>query len=144
MDVTIPVRALEIDSRRALEAAGLDPEGGPSGEDLREIRDKMVGDAFLDADEHAEIAFRTVATRQAYGKLVVGGSLTIRGESANKNVTLEVDADDAGGYRVTGRFTVALTDFDMQPESVAGVVRVADAVEVRLDIRVIPRAEDVP
>lgn len=135
VDVTIPIQELEIDSPEALRAAGLDPEGGPSDEDLREIRDKMVGAAFLDAEEHPDITFRTVAARRAYGRMVVGGPLSIRGRSRNKNVTLVLEPRE-DGYRVTGSFTVAMTAFGMQPESVAGVVRVADDVDVRLDIRV--------
>lgn len=137
VDVTIPVTALEIDSARALGLAGLDPDGGPSAGDVTEIAARMAGPDFLAAEEHPQITFETVAARWAegYDRLVVGGPLTIRGRSDDVNVPLTVEPEP-GGYRVTGELPVRMTDFGMEPESVAGVVKVADEVDIRLDIRV--------
>lgn len=136
VDVSIDVESLRVDTAEARQLAGLDADG-PDADDVEVIRGKMLGERYLDAADHPQITFRTVAARYAYDTLVVGGPLTIRGHSRDTNVQLEVMAE-RGGYRVTGAFQVRLTDYGMEPETVGGVVSVADEVEIRLDVLVVP------
>lgn len=61
------------------------------------------------------------------------GALTIRGST--RPVSLPLRIEQAGSdYRLTGRFDVKLREYGITPESVGGVVKVADEVTVLLDL----------
>jgi hypothetical protein len=55
-------------------------------------------------------------------------------------VPVRVARLESGGFRFSGEFAVRQIDFGIQPESIAGVVKVADPVTIRFDV--IARAPD--
>lgn len=139
LEVVVDAAALEIDSPEAREAAGLDADG-PDGDDLREIAEKMRGPEYLAVEEYPEIRFAsssvTVGDEDPGAgprELEVSGVLTIRGHARRLSAPLRVETLDEG-WRVTGALEIELRDFGMEPESIAGLVKVANEVDIRLDV----------
>lgn len=134
--VTVPTAALRIDTERGRELAELG--AGPSADDVAELQEKMLSAQNLAASEHPEIRFEvTGVERTGGGDLDVEGRLTLRGRSRTVRfpVTVEPGRGGAATY-FSGSFTVRQTDFGIEPESIAGVVKVADPVEVRFRVAV--------
>jgi polyisoprenoid-binding protein YceI len=134
--VTVPARSLRIDTTRGRELAGLDE--GPSADDVVELQEKMLSAENLAAAQHPELRFEvTGVERSGTGDLEVEGRLTLRGRSRTVRFPVKVEPGRAGGATYfSGSFTVNQTDFGIEPESIAGVVKVADPVEIRFRIAV--------
>lgn len=132
--VTVPARSLRIDTERGRELAGLDE--GPSADDVAELQEKMLSAENLAAAEHPELRFEvTGVERLGGGDLEVEGRLTLRGQARTVRFPVKVEpARDGGATVFTGSFTVKQTELGIEPESVAGVVKVADPVEVRFRV----------
>ncbi|HWR52905.1 MAG TPA: YceI family protein [Bryobacteraceae bacterium] len=137
--VRVPVSSLRIDTPEARRIAGL-PASGPAAKDVPVIQQKMLSPANLDAAGHPEIRFESSSMVRGAEGLIVRGPLTIRGEATQASVPLRIE--QAGGdYRITGRFDIKLKDYGITPESIAGVVKVADHVTVLLDLLARPGKE---
>lgn len=136
--ISTPSLVIDSDSARALAGLG----DGPGEEDRREVQEKMLGGRFLAASEHPEIVVETREVRwEDEGEAEVRASLGIRGITREVTVPVRFREVDAGRIRVDGRVRIRQTDFGMQPESVAGVVKVADEVELRFDLVAEPTDE---
>jgi polyisoprenoid-binding protein YceI len=134
--VTVPARSLRIDTTRGRELAGLDE--GPSADDVVELQEKMLSAENLAAAQHPELRFEvTGVERSGTGDLEVEGRLTVRGQARTVRFPVKVEPGRAGDTTYfSGGFTVNQTDFGIEPESIAGVVKVADPVEIRFRIAV--------
>lgn len=131
---SVPTTSLRIDTRRARGLAGLDT-GWPDRSTREELQDKMLSERFLAADRYDTMAFasRSVSASND-GELWIEGDLSIRGRSNRVAFPVQLQRLDDGALYLRGGVTVKQTDFGMEPESIAGVVRVADAVDVRFEI----------
>lgn len=128
--VTAPSAKLEIDSKRGRELAGLGK--GPDEGTVKKLQTKLLDAEHLAAERHKEIVFEVTGVEGGKGgQLTMEGSLTLRGKTRNLRFPVELSRE---GTRFSGKFTVKHSDFDMKPESVAGVVNVADEVSVRFQI----------
>lgn len=131
VDVAAP--DLVIDSVQARELAGIDPDG-PNDDDRVEIRAKMLSDEQLDAQRFPRVRFESTRIRlQDGGRLRLDGTLSLHGVSRD----VEVDADfelTADGYVVRGDFEIKLRDFDIEPISIGGVVKVGNEVKISFEI----------
>jgi polyisoprenoid-binding protein YceI len=133
VDLRVPVHALRIDTPAALERAGL--RAAPDAETVRQLQAKMLGEDMLDAFGHPEIRFASTAVEPGPdGALLVRGQLALRGRAREVAVPLRVEPLGAGAYRFRGELEVRQTEYGITPESVAGVVRVADPVAIRIDV----------
>lgn len=133
LELRVPVRALRIDSRAALDAAGLD--AGPDDETVGEIQAKMVGPDVLDAGRFPAIRFESQTVERApSGGLLVRGTLALHGRTTAHAVPTTVERRADGAYRFRGHLSVKQSDHGIEPESVAGVVKVADTVTIRFDV----------
>ena len=103
-----------------------------SDKDRDEIRKTMLGPEVLDAEHHAEIAFKsTGAESGGEGSWSVRGDLTLHGQT--RPVTLEVR--EKGGH-YTGTARLKQSEFGIKPVKVGGgAVRVKDEVSVGFDIQ---------
>lgn len=129
----VPVRGLRIDTERAVALAGLTSR--PSADTVRELQEKMIGPRFLEAARFPEIIFESRAVARAgEGTLRVAGSLRLHGQTRPVTTDVRVTRVDAVAYRFMGELAVRQTDYGMKPESVAGVVDVADEVVIRFDV----------
>jgi polyisoprenoid-binding protein YceI len=133
--VSVATASLRIDddSARALAGLGRSPSAGQ----LQAIQEKLLGPDNLDAAAHPRLALevdRVVAADSAH--LELDGRLTIRGVArpVRFTVALTLPDRDEDALRLTGGIRVRQTDYGIRPESVAGVVRVADPVDIRFDL----------
>src|ERR1043166_9823618 len=100
----------------------------------------MLGPKKLAAESFPEITFKTESVRRKdQTTIVLTGPLTIRGQTrkASADVTIHQSGSSSA---FTGRFNIKLTDFGIQPESVAGVVNVKDEIQIRFHFLVNSRA----
>jgi polyisoprenoid-binding protein YceI len=135
----VPVRGLRIDTERAMALAGLTSR--PSADTVQELQEKMLGPRFLDAAQFPEIVFQSQAAESAgEGMLRVRGSLALHGQTRPVATVVRIVRPDAASYRFTGEVTIKQTDYGVKPESVAGVVDVADAVVIRFEVTARPAA----
>jgi polyisoprenoid-binding protein YceI len=133
----VPVRGLRIDTERAIALAGLTSR--PSADTVQDLQEKMTGPRFLDAARFPEIVFESqTVTRTGEGTLRVGGSLRLHGQTRPVTTHVRVTRVDPAAHRFTGELAVKQTDYGMKPESVAGVVDVADEVVIRFDVTARP------
>jgi polyisoprenoid-binding protein YceI len=139
VSVRVPVSALRIDTDEARRVAGV-TSSGPSAKDIPVIQQKMLSPANLDAAAHPEIRFQSSAATRSGDGINLRGVLTIRGRSTQIAVPLRVQPA-AGDYRFSGQFNIKLRDYGITPESVGGVVKVADEVTVLIDLLTRPGKE---
>jgi len=139
--VEVAAAELVIDSERARELAGLDPNG-PSPDERTQIHADMLSADYLDVAAFPLIRFESsTLRRRSEGTLHISGTLALHGVKR----AIELDADlepDGTGYAVRGAFTIKQRDFGIEPASIAGVVKVADEVEIRFEIFAAPPAGD--
>lgn len=124
---------LEIDTDSARALAGLG--GGPSGGQLREIRRKVVDARHLDAPHYPQIRLDSLRVRDPAGpQWVAHGLLTIRDRTRPVEIAFDVLEADSASIRVSGTLGVRQSDFGIRPESIIGVVRVKDEVDIHFDL----------
>lgn len=109
----------------------------PAG-DAPKVQARMLGPDVLDVARFPEVAFRSTAVEGrpagAGGyHLRVTGELGIHGATRSVVVPVEVALSGAT-LTASGRFELRQTDYGMQPVSVAGVVKVKDALVVEFRI----------
>jgi polyisoprenoid-binding protein YceI len=113
--------------------------GSEPADDIPEVEARMRGPEVLDVARYPEIAFvsRSVRRRGKDGssvRLVVAGTLSLRGRSIPLEVPVEViRASDAVEAR--GALDLELRDLGISPPSVAGVVKVANRFRLEFQIR---------
>jgi len=129
----IPVPSLRIDSERARALAGLG--SGPGTDTVKQLQDKMLGPQVLDAERYPTIVFRSRSV-EATGddSLVIHGELTLHGRAQRLDVPVRRQRLEAGAVRLSADFTIRQSDYGIEPESIAGVVNMADAIRVRVVI----------
>ena len=129
---------LRFDSAKLAVIPGSEPAG-----DIPKVEERMRGEV-LEVARYPEIAFastsvKSQSTSGSRFRLVVAGSLTLRGRSFPVEVPLEV-ARDAAGLEARGEVALNLRDVGIEPPSVAGVVKVANGFKLEFEIRA--RAKD--
>lgn len=131
---TVPTSSLRIDTRRARGLANLDTSW-PDAATRQKLQGKMLSDRFLAADRYESLSFQSTNVQASDdGDLWLEGDLTIRGRTNRVSFPVQLQRLEGDALFLRGGLTVKQTDYGMEPESIAGVVRVADAVEVRFEI----------
>lgn len=135
--IEMDTRTIVIDREEDRRATGLG--AGPTARQLGGIQEKVQGPTGLDTQRHPTAILEVGEVTGSEGTaLEVAGELELRGVRRMVRFPAELGSDDEAGLRIQGRFGIRHTDYDMEPESVAGVVRVTDEVEVRFDLRTGP------
>jgi polyisoprenoid-binding protein YceI len=134
-DPTRSTVALRFESARLAIVPGSEPAG-----DIPAVEERMRGPEVLDVGRYPEIAFasrsvRIVATEDDRFRLVVSGSLTLRGRPVPVEVPVEVTRVADGGLEARGETSLELKDLGIAPPSVGGVVKVANRFRVEFDVR---------
>jgi polyisoprenoid-binding protein YceI len=129
--IRVPVSSLRIDTPEARRIAGVSGSG-PGEKDVPVIQKKMLSPANLDAAAHPEIRFESAAVTRNNEGLNVRGQLTVRGRARPVSVPLRIERAGSD-HRFSGQFEIKLTEYGITPESIGGVVKVADQVTILLD-----------
>ncbi|MDZ7801702.1 MAG: YceI family protein [Trueperaceae bacterium] len=138
IQVTVPTRALVLDTDAAMEASGLSSR--PGTDTRQDLQSQMLGPAFLDAVAYPEISFTSHAvTPGEDGELMVDGAFTLHGEARDARVPVRVSRNVDGTWRFRASLTTHMTEHGIEPESTLGVIDVADAFDVFVEI--VARAE---
>ena len=114
------------------------PGSEPAG-DIAKVEERMRGPEVLDVARFPQIAFASTSVRaEPTGgsgfRLVVVGTLTLRGRAVTVEVPLEV-VQGAGGIEARGELELNLRDLGIEPPSVAGVVKVANRFRLEFQVQ---------
>ena len=113
--------------------------GSEPAEDVPKVEERMRGPDVLDVARHPEIAFvstsvRLEGTAGGTQRLLVGGTLTLRGRAVPVEIPMEVVLQ-ADVLEARGAATLELRALGIEPPAVAGVVKVANRFRLELEIR---------
>ena len=132
ISLTIRAAALVVDTDEARRRARL--AEGPAADEVPEIQARMVGPELLAVDQHPLIEFRSEHVELIdRSKLRVSGQFTLAGTILP--VTSDVWVRSIQEFTLfSARFTIKQADFGIVPVSVGGVVKVANEIEVRVEL----------
>jgi hypothetical protein len=142
--LVIQTASLVIDSDSARALAGLG--GGPDEDTIRELQRKITDADHLAADTYPEVRVEVLETQAEDG--ASGGStaqtratVTLHGVTRVMDLPVTLEPMDQGGFRVKGVLTLRQSDFGIRPESIAGVVKVSDPVDLHFLLVALPTGD---
>ncbi|MDZ7799407.1 MAG: YceI family protein [Trueperaceae bacterium] len=122
-----------LDTDAAMEASGLSSR--PGADTRQDLQAEMLGPAFLDAVAYPEITFTSDAVSQGEdGDLMVEGTFRLHGETRDARVPVRVSRNVDGTWRFRATLTTHMTEHGIEPESTLGVIDVADAFDVFVEV----------
>jgi polyisoprenoid-binding protein YceI len=126
--------ALRFESTRLSIVSGSEP-----ADDIPKVEERMRGPEVLEVARYPEIAFASTSVRSqakdgSRARIVVAGTLTLRGRSFPVEIPLEV-VREKFGVTARGGLDMNLRDLGVEPPSVAGVINVANRFRLEFDIR---------
>jgi len=137
-----PADPSHADVRLEFDAAAMRVTGkGDPAADVPKVQQVMLGEQVLDVRRHPKITVEStsisVASDTAAGAtrfdLTMTGNLSLRGATHPFKAPVNVRLDGAT-LTATGKFSIKQTDFGIKPISVAGVVKVKDALNLTFAI----------
>ena len=113
--------------------------GSEASDDIPKVEKRMRGPEVLEVARYPEIVFASTSVRSqakdgSHLRIVVAGTLTLRGRSFPVEVPLEV-VRETHGIVARGALVLNLRDIGIEPPSVAGVVNVANRFQLEFEIR---------
>lgn len=116
--------------------------GSEPAEDIPKVEERMRGPEVLEVTKYSEIVFASTSVKsQPEGpsrfRLVITGTLTLKGRSFPVEVPLEASRAN-GGIEAKGELFLNLRDIGIEPVSVAGVVKVANRFQIEFEIHAGP------
>jgi polyisoprenoid-binding protein YceI len=128
---------LRFDAAKLFVIPGTEP-----AEDIPKVEERMRGPEVLDVAKYPEIVFQSSSVKStpqdASGfKLVVTGTLTLKGRSVPVEIPLDARRVD-GGIEAKGETKLELRDLGIEPPSVAGVVKVSNGFKLEFEIHARP------
>ncbi len=138
--VVIDVASLVIDSDSARRVAQLG--SGPSASERAQIQRKMLDTAHLDAARYPSVRIQIVAATPAEaGRLAARATVTLHGVTRETQLPVHVESGPAGRLSLTGDLRIRQRDFGIEPETVAGVVKVSNEVDLHFQLVATPTAD---
>jgi polyisoprenoid-binding protein YceI len=102
---------------------------------VRKIQRKMLDEGHLDAQHHPQIRLDLMAAGPVTdGAVRARVRLDLHGVTRELELPVRVDALDDRALRFSGEMRVRQRDFGIEPESIAGVVKVKDEVDLHFDL----------
>jgi polyisoprenoid-binding protein YceI len=146
IEVTVPTDSVRLDTERGLELAGV--ESSPDPGTISGLQAQMLGADFLHADMFPQLRFASTAvSRQpddaaqdagsdaaSVEDLRIEGDLTVHGRTTQIAFPVRVERADTGAFTFSAHVQFRMTDFGITPENTAGVVAVADEMDLYVDI----------
>ncbi len=141
--VAIETRSLVIDSDSMRHLAGLG--GGPGPEDRLTIQGKLLDPAHLDSAAYPTIRLSVESLQEERDGVVrARATLVLRGVERSYALPVRVDLTHGGPVVLHGRLRVRQTEFGIEPESIGGVVKVSDEVELHFRLAALPTDRPCP
>jgi polyisoprenoid-binding protein YceI len=138
-EVSVPAADLRIDTPEARRLVGLDPDGGPGADDRDELQRKLLSPEVLDAERYPTIELLTnLVEAGSADSATAEADLSIRGRTQRVRIGVRVGRLEGGRIRLGGEFRIRQRAFGIKPESKAGVVSVADELEIRFELVAVP------
>jgi len=134
--LVVSTSSLVIDSDSARALAGL--SGGPGGDDRREIQRKMLDSGHLDADRFPEARLEARVDSVDGRKLLLSCSLTLHGVRREVRFPVLSEGEGGGRLHLSGTLRIRQRAYEMKPESIKGVVKVSDEVDLHFSIAAVP------
>jgi hypothetical protein len=133
----VPLAELTLDEPELRGRLGAGFESEPSPEDVRATRERMLGEAVLDARRHPVASVSGRLRDGALAGPILELSVTLRGVSRRLEAAPRVES--AGrGVEVSGELALRQTDFGITPFSaLMGALTVRDEVTVRYRLRLV-------
>lgn len=112
---------------------------GEPAEDVPEVQRVMLSDKVLDVHRYPTIAFESTGLTvdkqtPTAADLALAGQLNLHGVTRSLTVPVHVEFTTPDTFTCRGHLRVKQTDFGIAPVSVAGVVKVKDALDVEFTI----------
>jgi polyisoprenoid-binding protein YceI len=128
--LTLETGSLVIDSDSARSLAGMD--GGPDDDTRRDLQATFLDAEHLDASGFPEIRLELRAVEgTADDEVRVEGTITLHGITRDVGFPVHVQRTDTGTLLMTGTLRIRQRDFGIEPESKAGLVKVANEVDLQ-------------
>jgi len=128
--LTLETSSLVIDTDAGRRMAGLD--GGPDDDTRKELQTKMLDAEHLDGAQFPEVRLQLRSVEAAHDDLVgVEGTITIHGVMRDVAFPVRVDGTAGGTLLLRGTLRIRQRDFGVEPESKAGLVKVANEVDLQ-------------
>jgi polyisoprenoid-binding protein YceI len=137
VDARVPTRSTV---RAVVEAASLEVREASGGalsltESQKVEIEEIIREKVLRSPRHPKVIFTSTAVEGGSKRALVKGDLTIAGRTREAAIALHVDARSKT-TRVRATMSIVQTDFGITPHSaLLGALRVKDAVELSIDIR---------
>jgi hypothetical protein len=134
--VVIRTASLVIDSEGGRALAGLGR--GPGEQDRQEIQRKMLDPDHLAAESYPEIRLDVVALEEeAGGQVGARANVTVRDVTRSVELPVQVEREGSA-LRLAGVAVLRQSDFGIEPDVVARVVKVSDPVELHFTLVATP------
>lgn len=128
--LTLETSSLVIDTRAARELAGMDE--GPSADTRRDLQMRMLDQEHLDAARFPQIRLELRAPEEARNDQVrAAGTITLHGVTRDVALPVHVTHTENGTLLLRGTLRIRQRDFGIEPESKAGLVKVANEVDLQ-------------
>jgi polyisoprenoid-binding protein YceI len=140
-ELVLDLTTFVVDATEARQAFGMFKPVAPS--DQQKITATMLGSEVLDVARYprAVLAITAVVPLDgqpvgSLGRYRLKGKFTLHGVTRRLHITAKVEpADRPNTVRMRGEFAILQSDYGMKPYSaLAGMVRVADRLEIRGDL----------
>jgi len=123
--VRIETNSLVIDTPDALAKGQV--ESKISSSDRNSLQEKIMSPRFLNAAEFPQITFESKSVeKRGASQWLAKGTLDLHGIQRPVSVLIRQE-----GRQIYGDFSIKQSDFGIEPESIAGVVKVRDELEIR-------------
>lgn len=138
LEVTVPTSSVRLDTERGRELAGL--ASSPDPDTVEDLQAEMLSDAYLDAASFPALRFSTTSVEPAGegapegADLEVEGELTIHGQTQPVSFPVGIERDETGPFTFTAHLAFRMTAFGITPENTAGVVAVADEMDLYVEM----------
>lgn len=132
LQLSVPVGSLIVDDPEHREREGMDGEF--SEEDIQEVRETLLSEAFLDEGNHPRIVATAVDITGEPPLLNLGLNVRIKQTEKVIRVPIRVTVDEET-FRAVGELYLLQSDFGIEPfSSYLGFISVKDTIQIRFDI----------
>ena len=122
-----------LEGRVAAKVAAIKTGVDGRDEEMRKVLEVEAHPELVFALERLEVKSSDLEAKTA--RAIVHGSFTIRGVTKTLAVPLEISVDRSRRLVVAGEVKLLLSEFGVEPPSVAGAIKVEDGVKIWLSLR---------